>query len=66
MLTAVQCPEATQVAGSRKWQELGRQVRKGEKSIRILAPMSVTGRDETESSCLGGAPRDRRNSSNSG
>jgi hypothetical protein len=41
MLIALQCPQATQVAGFRKWQELGRQVRKGERSIRIMAPMSV-------------------------
>lgn len=46
MLIAMQAPEATQVAGFRKWQELGRQVCKGEKSIRILAPMSVKERDE--------------------
>jgi N-terminal domain of anti-restriction factor ArdC len=41
MLIAMQAPEATQVAGFRKWQELGRQVRKGERAIRIMAPMSV-------------------------
>ena len=46
LLIAMQAPEATQVAGFRKWQELGRQVRKGEKSIRIMAPMSVKERDE--------------------
>ncbi len=36
MLIAMQCPEATHVAGFRKWQQLGRQVRKGEKAIKIL------------------------------
>ena len=36
MLIAVQCPHATQVAGFRRWQQLGRQVRKGEKAIKIL------------------------------
>jgi antirestriction protein ArdC len=41
MLIALQRPDASQVAGFRKWQELGRQVRKGEKSISIMAPMSV-------------------------
>jgi len=30
--------EATKVAGYRKWQELGRQVKKGEKGIAILVP----------------------------
>jgi antirestriction protein ArdC len=43
MLIALQRPEATQVAGFRAWQQLGRQVRKGEKAIRILAPMVVGG-----------------------
>jgi N-terminal domain of anti-restriction factor ArdC len=46
MLFAHQMPAATQVAGFKSWQELGRQVRKGEPSIRILAPMSVKERDE--------------------
>ena len=36
MLIALQCPNATHVAGFRKWQELGRQVRKGEKAFKIL------------------------------
>jgi len=36
LLIAAQRPDATQVAGFRKWQELGRQVRKGEKAIRIF------------------------------
>jgi hypothetical protein len=35
----VQCPTATLVAGYNKWQEAGRQVRKGEVSLRITAPM---------------------------
>lgn len=34
MLIAAQCPHATHVAGYRKWQELGRQVRKGERAIK--------------------------------
>jgi antirestriction protein ArdC len=41
----MQRPDATEVAGFRTWQALGRQVRKGERSIRILAPMSVKDRD---------------------
>jgi antirestriction protein ArdC len=36
LLIAAQCPHATRVAGYRKWQELGRQVRKGERAIKIL------------------------------
>jgi hypothetical protein len=46
MLIAYQMPQATQVAGFKAWQALGRQVRKGERSIRILAPMSLKERDE--------------------
>lgn len=38
LLIACQRPDATRVAGYRKWQEMGRQVRKGEKAIEILAP----------------------------
>ena len=38
-LIAAQRPSATRVAGFRTWQRLGRQVRRGEKGIRILAPI---------------------------
>jgi hypothetical protein len=34
-----QCPTATIVAGYKKWQELGRQVKQGETSIAIFAPL---------------------------
>jgi len=36
---ARQKPDATKVAGFWKWKELGRSVKKGEKGIRILAPI---------------------------
>lgn len=36
LLILSQRPTATRVAGFRKWQELGRQVRKGERSIKIF------------------------------
>jgi antirestriction protein ArdC len=39
LLIAFQCPQATHVAGFRRWLELGRCVRKGEKAIRIFAPV---------------------------
>ncbi len=38
ILIATQRPDATQVAGYRTWQSMGRQVRKGEKGIAIIAP----------------------------
>jgi antirestriction protein ArdC len=44
-LIALQMPAATQVAGFKAWQGLRRQVRKGERSIRILAPMVVKEHD---------------------
>ncbi|MFP5528185.1 ArdC-like ssDNA-binding domain-containing protein [Peptococcus simiae] len=39
VLIASQCPEATRVAGYQTWKKLNRQVRKGEKAIKILAPV---------------------------
>ncbi len=39
LLISQQRPDASQVAGNRRWQQLGRQVRKGEKGIAILAPV---------------------------
>jgi antirestriction protein ArdC len=38
LLIVAQRPDATKVAGFRAWQSLGRQVRKGERGIGILAP----------------------------
>ncbi|QKK08609.1 MAG: DUF1738 domain-containing protein [Planctomycetota bacterium] len=45
MLIVSQRPGATQVAGYRAWQKLGRQVRKGEKGIAIMAPMLFKPKD---------------------
>lgn len=39
LLILAQRPNAQLVSGYRKWQQVGRQVRKGEKGITILAPM---------------------------
>ena len=39
----MQRPDATRVAGYRTWQSLGRQVRKGEHGIQILAPLTRRG-----------------------
>lgn len=41
MLIASQRPDATRVAGYRTWQSVGRQVRKGERGITIIAPMML-------------------------
>ncbi len=48
LLILMQRPDATRVAGYRKWQQLGRQVRKGEKGIKILAPISRTVAEDEE------------------
>lgn len=45
LLIALQKPDATFVAGFRAFLKLNRCVRKGEQSIRILAPMTVRQRD---------------------
>ena len=48
---ARQKPDATRVAGMYAWNQLGRKVKKGEKGIRILAPMMGTRRrKDTETS----------------
>ena len=44
---SVQRPDATTVASYRRWIELGRQVRRGESAMRILAPSVRRGRDDT-------------------
>lgn len=46
LLIALQRPDATHVAGFKTWLSLGRTVRKGEKSIAIMAPRTYKERDE--------------------
>ena len=48
LLIALACPDATFVAGFRAWLDLGYCVRKGEKAIRILAPMALKPRDDED------------------
>jgi len=49
MLVFLQAPEATHLAGFRSWQtKFGRHVKKGEKAIKILAPVPYTKRVEKE------------------
>jgi len=50
MLIAMQCPEATHVAGFKAWKQLGRHVRKGEHGLKIMAPMVVQRRDDDDES----------------
>lgn len=44
LMIAAQRPDASRVAGYRAWQQLGRQVREGEKGILIFAPMLLKNR----------------------
>jgi antirestriction protein ArdC len=46
LLIMLQNPRSTHVAGYRTWQNLGRQVRKGEKGITIVAPMIIRKKDD--------------------
>lgn len=48
LLIALQRPDATYVAGFRAFLQLNRCVRQGEKAIRILAPLSVRARGDSE------------------
>ncbi len=69
LLIGAQAPQATRVAGFRSWQSMGRQVRKGERGIAILAPCTYrpkaadqaepaapAGQEPTTSCSGGGAP----------
>ena len=56
-LIVSQRPDATQVAGYKAWQKLGRQVRKGERGIRILAPCRVKVAEADQRSDKGDAYR---------
>jgi hypothetical protein len=65
LLIFISCPTASRVTGMKSWNELGRHVKKGEKAIKIFAPIfknvnvtrknEVTGKDEdVVTKCLTG------------
>lgn len=54
LLILTQRPDATHVAGYRRWQALGRQVRKGETGIRIMAPRTRPDPDDPDRKMLVG------------
>jgi hypothetical protein len=58
LLIAMQRPDATYVAGFRAFLELNRCVRKGERSIRILAPMIIRKQDASRHAKKGGEGAD--------
>jgi hypothetical protein len=49
LLVALATPDASFVAGFRAWLKLGYCVRKGEKAIRIIAPVPIEARKDDES-----------------
>jgi antirestriction protein ArdC len=51
------CPNAKRVAGYKTWQSFGRQVKKGEKGIMILAPMFRKKTSDAEESETSDSPR---------
>jgi len=53
LLILSQCPHASYVAGYRDWQKRGRQVKKGEKGIYILAPLNVKDKETDEYKIVG-------------
>ena len=53
-LIMLQRPDATRVAGYKKWLSLERQVRKGERAIRILAPVAYRPVSDGEASAQDG------------
>jgi len=59
LLIAMQCPDATYVAGFRAFLALNRCVRQGERAIRILAPMSVRTRENDTDGREGGEDGDQ-------
>lgn len=48
LMIYLQRPDATQVAGYRQWQSMGRQVLKGEKGLKIFAPMTRKDRENND------------------
>lgn len=48
ILIAAQCEDPTYVAGFNTWKTLGRSVKKGERAIRIMAPLVKKDRDDPE------------------
>ena len=48
ILIAMQRPDATLVAGYDSWKRKGRHVKKGEKGIRIIAPVEITVKEKAE------------------
>lgn len=57
LLIALQAPDAQFVAGFHAWKDLGRRVAKGQHGIRILAPMPLRARDDSDAKTDDERPR---------
>lgn len=57
LLIALQAPDAQFVAGFHAWKDLGRRVAKGQHGIRILAPMPLRDRDDSDAKTEDERPR---------
>jgi antirestriction protein ArdC len=57
LLVLAQCPAASRVAGYRRWQELGRQVCKGERALWVWAPCTRKVAEAAEDGSEPGEPR---------
>jgi len=53
LMILMQKPHATKVAGYRQWQGMNRQVMKGEKAIKIFAPMTKKDKDTETTKLIG-------------
>jgi len=60
LLIWAQRPDATHVAGYRRWQQLGRYVQKGEHGIRILAPLVKKSAADADPDALAASDDDAR------
>jgi hypothetical protein len=66
LLIGRQAPSATRVAGFRAWQSLGRQVRKRERGIAILAPCTYRPKSTQAAESVGEATEDTGNEDSAG
>lgn len=57
LLIALHAPDAQFVAGFHAWKDLGRRVAKGQHGIRILAPMPLQARDDSDAKTEDERPR---------
>ncbi|GHH31607.1 ArdC-like ssDNA-binding domain-containing protein [Streptomyces rubradiris] len=60
ILILAQCPHATQVRSAREWNRNGRLIIKGQKALRIFAPMTLTKKDSDGNPVLDESGREQK------